>query len=148
MVGDDFIKIYKRDTNTLVNTDKTLSQGQCIMGVRRIFVGVEGTYYPCEKVNDAIIIGDAKNGLNPDIVYTIMKNYNEMHTELCQSCWAIRLCMKCYKSLLDGKTLCHKKLKADCELNIQYYPKRIIAALELLEKRSDVFGKFDHIIFS
>ena len=71
--------------------------GPCIPGVRKLFVRVDGTLFPCERVNeelDYFIIGTLENGINIAKARKILNN-GELSESECKSCWALRHCLVC-----------------------------------------------------
>ena len=88
--------------------------GQCVPGVRRIFVTVDGSIYPCEKIveNKAFIIGNINNR-NDDIINkdTALRLLNSatITQEECKRCWAFRFCEMCISHCLNPSTGCLSK---------------------------------------
>ena len=103
--------------------------GPCIPGVRRLFVSVDGKFYPCERVSETseiMNIGDLKNGINIQKCKTIM-NIGKITEEECKVCWALFFCKMCIAEIeKNGET--SKKTKCqNCTIN-----KRV--ALETLKE--------------
>ncbi len=59
--------------------------GSCVPGVEKLFVSVDGDFYPCEKIKYLMNMG----GINV--------------TE-CKRCWAIRFCSRCCAHCDDGES--------------------------------------------
>lgn len=77
--------------------------GPCIPGVKRIFVSVDGTIYPCEKVienSEITKLGDIYNGIDINRAGTIL-NIEKMQKTNCRSCWAYRYCTMCIVGFSD-----------------------------------------------
>lgn len=71
--------------------------GPCIPGVMRLFVDVEGDFYPCEKVSETckkMIIGNLKNGYDLKKVFEMM-NIEKKREGKCFDCWAYSECKMC-----------------------------------------------------
>ena len=76
--------------------------GQCIPAVRKLFIDVNGIFYPCEKIieNDALSIGNLDNGFYIPKIIKFM-NIGKLTEEECKYCWAIRFCNMCVSSCHD-----------------------------------------------
>lgn len=71
--------------------------GPCIAGYNRLFVTVEGKFYPCERVsetNEVYCIGDIKSGIETKKVLRLLNTGKLTETE-CKNCWALNLCSIC-----------------------------------------------------
>lgn len=89
--------------------------GPCVPGVQKLFVGIDGTLYPCERVNEeseVMKIGTVFDGFIIEKALTIL-NIGEVTKEECKQCWAFRFCTICASSADDTiKFSKQKKLKA------------------------------------
>lgn len=77
--------------------DKWHHGGPCIPGVMRLFVDVNGNFYPCEKVSEAckeMMIGSLETGYNLKRV-TEMMNIETIREGKCFECWAYSECKMC-----------------------------------------------------
>ena len=76
--------------------------GQCIPGIQRLFVDVNGSLYPCEKIieNDAFKIGTVFEGIDTDKVIKFA-NIGKLSEDDCKQCWALRFCELCVSQCLD-----------------------------------------------
>lgn len=71
--------------------------GPCIPGQRRLFVDVDGKFYPCERVNelsDNMNIGNIEAGFCLDKVEKLL-NIAQITAEACKNCWALAYCHSC-----------------------------------------------------
>lgn len=88
--------------------------GPCIPGQRRLFVNVDGEFFPCERVSEVsevMKIGNLKNGFDLEKAKTLL-NIGEITSEKCRNCWAIRHCTACARIADGGDTLsAERKLK-------------------------------------
>ncbi|MBN2416875.1 radical SAM protein [bacterium] len=102
----DIIKIYRRN---MVRMEKiAISHGQCNPGGRKLYVDVNGDFYPCERVSRRYIIGNIQNGLDYKKIYKLLEEWNDIFHENCIDCWALRFCSKCFTHFLTNDSL-HKK---------------------------------------
>ncbi len=76
--------------------------GQCIPGLQRLFVDVEGYYYPCEKIieNKAFRIGSIYEGIDTQKANEFA-NIGKITEKECMHCWALRFCELCVSQCLD-----------------------------------------------
>ena len=85
-------------------------QGPCIPGIARLFVNVNGEFFPCERVPELAYacIGNISNGFDVERIEQIM-NIGRLSEKECKSCWALRLCSSCLNDIE-----CH-----DCTIDCQ-----------------------------
>lgn len=86
--------------------------GQCAPGVRRLFVTVDGSIYPCEKIveNSAFCLGNINdvNKIDKRKAREIL-NSATITEEECKRCWAFRFCEMCVSHCLNPATNCLSK---------------------------------------
>lgn len=74
--------------------------GPCIPGVQRLFLNVNGDFFPCEKVcetADLTKIGNIEEGLSIEKAQQVL-NIEKFTEEQCHNCWVYsmcRICMNC-----------------------------------------------------
>lgn len=75
-------------------------QGPCIPGIVRLFVNVNGEFFPCEKVPELAYscIGNIDNGFDIERIKQVM-NIGRLSEKECKSCWAVRLCSCCLNDI-------------------------------------------------
>ena len=76
--------------------------GQCVPGVRRLFIDIFGNFYPCEKVIEkkSLQIGNLEKGFNKKRISNML-NIGKLTGTECKRCWAIRFCDMCVSSCYD-----------------------------------------------
>jgi len=77
--------------------DKASHSGPCIPGQRRLFVDVNGNFYPCERVSetsDIMNIGSLQKGFDVQKALDILNTGNLTEKE-CRNCWAFDHCSTC-----------------------------------------------------
>ena len=110
--------------------------GPCIPGVRKLFVTVEGKFYPCERVRENSIapyIGDVYSGIDEEKAISVL-NIERISTEKCKNCWAYSFCYLCVAQADDGDEMSECKLcKAcgECKTNIEETMKDYVVLHEL-----------------
>jgi uncharacterized protein len=81
--------------------------GPCMAGVRRLFVRVDGTLFPCERVNEELEyfkIGTLEDGLNLESIQRLI-NIGKLTEEECKICWNLRRCSICAGQVEFNTTL-------------------------------------------
>lgn len=90
--------------------------GPCMPGQRRLFVNVEGNFFPCERVSEVssvMNIGSLKNGFDLEKAKRLL-NIGEITSENCRNCWAIRHCTACARVADGGNILSAEKKLQHC----------------------------------
>lgn len=132
----DFI-FAKRIMNTMMLTNKNLPNvfhpsGPCIPGVKRLFVNVNGRFYPCERSNElseSLCIGNVDDGFNIIKIFELL-NIAKITEKECKNCWAIRFCYSCALSSVDSKTL---EISKEKRLSMcKYRKEKILKAFEMI----------------
>lgn len=92
--------------------------GPCIAGYNRLFVTVEGKFYPCERVsetNEVYCIGDIKSGIETKKVLRLLNTGKLTETE-CKNCWALNLCSICAADCGEDNDLSTSKKLQKCSV--------------------------------
>lgn len=91
--------------------------GPCIPGYLRLFVDINGIFYPCEKVSGKstiMQIGSIDSGFNISRVKALL-NVGTLTESECKSCWAMNLCGICGMwADNNGSCLCKKSKLSRC----------------------------------
>lgn len=90
--------------------------GPCIPGVHKLFVNINGDFYPCEKLNENIkdiVIGNVENGFDYERVEDIL-NVGKSTKEECKSCWCSRYCYQCIMFSESEDSLSAEKRISHC----------------------------------
>lgn len=120
--------------------ERTHPSGPCIPGCQRLFMNVDGFFYPCEKASESselMKIGHIDTGFNINKVKKIL-NICKLKEDDCKNCWAIRFCGICACSVDNAKNEFSKELK-------EKYCKRIKLSLEEVLKDYCFLKEFGHI---
>ncbi|HCU2779769.1 TPA: Cys-rich peptide radical SAM maturase CcpM [Clostridioides difficile] len=105
----------KQGKQRLVMPEKWHHGGPCVPGVMRLFINVDGYFYPCEKASEA---SDNMNIGNLDQGYDLKKvekllNIERINGDKCHSCWAYENCRICAVSLSVDST--QEDIAKECE---------------------------------
>lgn len=91
--------------------------GPCIPGVHKLFVNINGDFYPCEKLNENIkdvIIGNIERGFDFERIEDIL-NVGKSTQEECRNCWCSRFCYQCIMFSERGDSLSVEKRISNCK---------------------------------
>lgn len=87
--------------------------GPCIPGKRRLFVTVDGEFFPCERVSEVskvMNIGNLDNGFKVKRADDLL-NIGKLTPVECKKCWALTKCNICAKAIeKDGELSAEAKL--------------------------------------
>ena len=101
--------------------DTMSHSGPCIPGQRRLFIDVNGNFFPCERVSetsDAMKIGDLKNGFDFENARKIL-NVADLTEKQCCNCFAIRHCTTCAKYCDNNGELSAELKLSNCK-NVRF----------------------------
>lgn len=88
--------------------------GQCLPGIQRFFVNVDGKFYPCERVDEEaeeFCIGSLEEGINVEKAKNVL-NVATITSEECKNCWCYKMCNQCIsKAEANGKIDRNQRLK-------------------------------------
>ncbi len=91
--------------------------GPCIPGQMRLFMDVDGVFYPCERISEAsnvMKIGSLDEGFDIGKCLQIL-NIGKITEQSCKNCWAFRYCTQCAAFADDTKSLTPEKRLMHCE---------------------------------
>ncbi|WP_162300608.1 Cys-rich peptide radical SAM maturase CcpM [Anaerosacchariphilus polymeriproducens] len=95
------LKFYKEMSKKTRLTEECHHNGPCLPGIQRLFITVEGKFFPCEKVDemvDAHCIGDIQNGFRLNKLKELL-NIGKITEEECKQCWNLQNCSMCIDNI-------------------------------------------------
>lgn len=120
LVQGNFGSIEKIANNEREHTnelpDKGHHSGPCIPGTQRLFMDVNGNFYPCEKCSESsetMHIGDIHKGFDIEKVRNLL-NIGKITQENCINCWAFRFCFICAVAVDDTKGISAENKRSKC----------------------------------
>lgn len=106
--------IKDRFVGIQVNQGKISPGGQCLPGIQRFFVTVDGKFFPCERVDEEseeLCIGSLESGFNLENATKIL-NIAQITEKECSKCWCYKMCSQCVaKAGENGKIEPSNRLK-------------------------------------
>lgn len=110
----DIDRSYAAMKQNLMIGKKCHHNGPCIPGARRLFVTVDGMFYPCEKVPENVqdvCIGSLEQGIDIEQAKNVM-NLGKITEMQCKNCWALVQCSVCAAMVArDGTISAKNKLE-------------------------------------
>lgn len=106
-------KLNERLRPTMKLPDKFHQSGPCIPGVFKLFINVDGNFYPCERVSElssVANIGNIYKGFDIEKIKEIL-NIGKISSEQCTNCWNIRNCSICIAEI-DSLTHISTQMKS------------------------------------
>lgn len=97
---------YRNRKISAIQEEYSHPSGPCIPGVHKLFVDVEGKFYPCEKVCEEskdMVIGDVEHGFDNKQVNKLL-NIGKLTEKQCTNCWCAKYCFLCAVHLEKGQT--------------------------------------------
>ncbi len=119
LFDNEFLRLkdtfYKRALNNEL-PDVGHPGGPCMPGIRKLFLNVEGNFYPCERVSElsnVMKIGNITDGLFIDKIQNIL-NVGKVSEDECKDCWSYRYCYLCCAHADDMDMLSKDKKMMNC----------------------------------
>ena len=88
--------------------------GVCVPGAHRTFVMPDEKLYMCERIGEALSIGDLDSGYDLEAIDRALRTYIAISQESCRDCWAVRLCSACFIAGLKGPEFCESAKRSYC----------------------------------
>lgn len=135
--------VERTEAHTLQQIDNQLSlprsgaqkefhpSGPCVPGLKRVFVGADGRFFPCERIDErsaVACIGNVVDGIDVQKSKRLL-NIGRLTPDECRACWASAFCTVCAArsldtegelSVVDRLQNC-ERLRAQVTLNLVHY---------------------------
>ncbi|MEZ6852320.1 Cys-rich peptide radical SAM maturase CcpM [Halodesulfovibrio aestuarii] len=101
--------------------------GPCVPGATRLFLNVDGEFYPCERVSETsknTCIGHINTGFDMPQVSKIL-NIARLTENACKKCWAFIHCYQCVAVADDIDSLSKQKRLEECS-SVKYLTHEIL----------------------
>lgn len=111
---------------------KNHPSGPCVVGSRRMFVTVDGDFYPCEKLPEIekVKIGTLEDGFDIKKIRELM-NIGKLTEEKCKNCWAFQFCYSCVAACITEEGVSKSYREYSCE-NVKTYAKSVLKDICIL----------------
>lgn len=97
-------------------SDKDHHGGPCVPAIKKLFMNINGTFYPCERVSELsepMKIGSVFDGLDVDKMRKIL-NIGKISENACKNCWSYRFCYLCAVQADNITELSAEKKLSNC----------------------------------
>lgn len=125
--GDKVSRVFANEKSSILLTYRELTNGgtagsrkghpggPCVPGLKRLFVDVDGNFYPCERIAEfeRFQVGNLQTGFDLERVRDTI-NVGRYTKEECLRCWAFLFCGTCIASMADGAEPSRKKRLSRC----------------------------------
>ncbi len=131
--------------------DQFCSLSTCLCGGRRLYVGVDGTYWPCERVceSEYLKIGDVWSGVDAHKVHQLLHDWTHLNADECQYCWCLPTCqVGCWENVSDGSRPTTSLKKQACAHHRRQMRELLIRYCSILEENPHAFDFTKHITLS
>jgi uncharacterized protein len=119
-------------------TPNRFHNGPCIPGVLKLFVDVNGYFYPCEKASDRCMqFGNVFDGFAESSIKRLLCLDN-LSQEDCANCWAFRLCSQCCLAAANGEEFSQGILTNSCNAFRQGLLRSISDIIYLVESKTNI----------
>jgi uncharacterized protein len=109
----------------------------CVPGQRRLFVNSDGLFYTCEKFQPrGYEIGNYKEGIDISRVQRLLEPLVQYYEEICQPCWAYRLCGHCFSHAAKNGHLSRERKEEKCDWTKGEILKSLQRYIYLLEEET------------
>lgn len=113
---------FKSTMHTLRGFSKSLPKifhpsGPCVPGIRKLFVDINGNFFPCERVSESsphMRIGNISTGFDLKNIYKLL-NIGQITADECKKCWAAKFCIQCCSTADNGMELCSQTRLSNCK---------------------------------
>lgn len=139
MFDEIFFQITTRRIEPLGNIFPVL--GSCIPGQRRLFVNSKGLFFMCERVGSCYAIGDIVNGFDYQRILEFLLQYDDFFKD-CRTCWALRICKKCFAEVKNGEKLDSLRKAKFCTVFKERLEKIMVSFCMIVEKNPGVLERF------
>lgn len=148
IVTSDITQLFKTmDDRVVTNEPNAIYpfNACCVPGKRRIYVDVNGDYYPCERMGNSPTIGNVDEGIDVEKVRKFyVTDYSRSSINKCSNCWAIKMCQLCYAGRFDSNSF--KGNESECIGTRLMVEKMLSFYQELLEGDRKSLNCFKDVI--
>ncbi len=137
------ISIHKRDTED----DRFTLSGVCRPFIHKFFVNVDGDVNICENFILENYFGNVNTKFDINLIKNLLEKYKEARKNICQECWARKICSLCYKDIFDrnGNINNVRALKL-CDNEKEVVEHLLVEYCTVLEKDPDLLNHLDERI--
>ena len=118
--------------------------GTCHIGLKRLFVDVNGNFNICERVHENFRIGNIDRGFDFEEIVRYYLEYDEL-MEGCSDCWALNHCERCWATIGQLEECDNEEKEKYCSLNRTIIEKALVFYTQLLREDRKCFEVFNDV---
>lgn len=118
--------------------------GQCVPGLAKAYIGVDGDIHFCERLPGVRSIGRVPRGVDADVVARFLKDYSAYMAPRCGGCWAVRFCNKCFLDFGHGEDFSAERFAAHCRRTRKRWLWNLARYAELIHENPSILDWLPH----
>jgi uncharacterized protein len=118
--------------------------GNCHIGLRRLFVGINGIFNICERVSDEYRIGSAQSGFDYKKIADYYKKLDLIMQD-CTDCFAMNHCERCWATIGYLERFEKENKDRYCSLNRNMVEKALKFYTQMLREDPDCMESFGEV---
>lgn len=139
LIQPPFMEIYKRSRKNVFKSPGYFTL-QCMPGVGKIFVAVNGDIHLCDKIEHRCPIGHIDRGYDMVQIHGLLDGYYSEVSQTCTQCWAIRFCMLCVARTIKGGKFSEGNKQIFCRDHKKSLKKNLVRYCSILEENPNAFN--------
>ncbi len=144
LLEEGFRKIHLR-TERARPLEAPSLHGMCVPGGFKLFVGPDGTLYPCEKLEGypRMRLGHLDTGVDPHLVAGLFSQFRAIGFGECSRCWIRRFCSACVLHTLSDGIPSRARLDGRCAIRRRYNDRTNPADSTRMERNPRAFQRWE-----
>lgn len=141
---------YAKESSPLL-PERLCTLPTCLPGARRLYVQTDGSYYPCERVQESMAfqIGNIHEGVDPKRVSELLESFVDICKADCPTCWGLPICQAgCIVSMTKDGKLDPVARKQACESFLRRAHRTMVSVCEALEANPEALRYMDAIKYT
>ncbi len=114
----------------------------CIPGIRRLFITVDGDYYPCEQslLTKHMEVGNVYEDINVSKVHHMLEKFTALSRDECRFCWCLPTCdAGCHVAVCENGKLSKTAKQQFCSSCRKVTHQTMVDMCEVLEQNPHAF---------
>lgn len=148
LLSSPFVRFHKRSYITPRLPDAYRAQSTCVPGERRLFVSVDGSYFPCERVPQVNLmkIGDVRQGVDICSVHRMLEGWLCASGRECRFCWCLPTCaVGCFGSVSEDGAISQAAKRRACAKHRRNTHRLMVDYCGVLESNPEAFEFTEHV---
>ncbi len=146
-----YLPIYRRKRLKERLSPSGFPGGICVPGQRKLYVRVDGNFYPCERVGEyeSLRIGNCFKGADADGAYRMCEDFARATESECKTCWCMLLCgSMCFRDSHSEKGCDPEMKRSACAELRNGRHRRLVELCSVLEVNEKGFDHLEKYVIS